>query len=343
MRILLFESMGDACSYHRIQLPFRYLDLEDGESIHTVMGGGRLTEETFKSVDVVVFNRQPPFDLNTVLAYIKKHNVKLWVDIDDDWELFPEHYLYKSWVEHNTRVRIQTCLKAADIVTATNGKLAEKVKTLNENVVVVPNGLPFGYEQFSPNKIESSFVRFLFAGGASHSRDLGSISKFFDAIAIDREFKKKTKWILAGAPDDHGNPIWKDMVKAMQVVPGFITKPVKPLRSYMEHYNDADVSIAPLEDIAWNSFKSNLKTIEAGCMCIPIVATHMHPYSQDLAVRGVNLCKDTVDWMIKCDHYRRHPSKTIDDGLYLNEYVKRKYDLIKINKIRRQILNSLKS
>lgn len=48
---------------------------------------------------------------------------------------------------------------------------------------------------------------------------------------------------------------------------------------YMEHYNEIDVLLVPLQDNDFNSCKSELKFVEAGMMNVAVIASNFGPYT----------------------------------------------------------------
>jgi hypothetical protein len=62
----------------------------------------------------------------------------------------------------------------------------------------------------------------------------------------------------------------------------YIRDEIPPLKTYMDHYNHGDVSIASLENNFYNYCKSNLKFIETACMKMPFICSEVSPYIQDL-------------------------------------------------------------
>lgn len=344
MKVLLFNNLKSSADYHRIDTPFRYLAMEDGETFKQVITGTELKIKEFQDTDVIVINRHPTFDPKAILDLRKKNGCKLWVDLDDYWNLYSGHYLYKEFAANKDKQKILDYLRAADVVTTPSETLRDEILTYNKNVVVVPNALPFGHEQFRPDdKIESDKVRYIYVGGASHVYDLGTILTTFQSLGYEKIFQDSSEWILAGDPGEPENKLWRNMVEVMNRMSNFKTRRVLPLRTYMEHYNHADISIAPLLDNDFNKCKSNLKTIEAGCMGLPLIASDVFPYKQDKGVMGLTLCRNSYDWGNAFRKYLNNPRKITEDGLALHEYCKEHYDLEKVNKIRRQILNSLKS
>lgn len=340
MKILILYNENNACDYHRTVLPFRYLDLEDGEKFRYAKSTENLRPSDWRSSSIVYVNRSSSYEFDTVRALHKAYGFKLWVDLDDDWELYPEHYLYDTWKKSNAASLIQKYIIEADVVTCTHDRLACKIRSHNENVHVVPNALPIGYEQFVPNKTESNKIRFMTAGGESHYHDLKSIQPAFNlcsniAVAVRSEF------VLAGVSKSRE---WDKTESIMKRLPFFSTRPLLPLTSYMEHYDYADVSLAPLQGNRFNTFKSNLKIIEAGCMSMPILVSKMYPYLQDETAKdkGVFFCSDCWEWFDKIRYFVENPDKVLEYGKKLYDYVNKHYNLIEVNKQRRAIINSIK-
>lgn len=139
-----------SCAYHRLYLPFKYMeDLP-------------LTTD-IKKASVIVFNRLPSFDM----LHYKRMGVKLVMDIDDYWHLYPEHYIFRHW---NPK-RYEIALSRADLVTCTTEILADKIRLINKNVEVIPNALPFGSDQFIGVKSQLT-GNFGYVGGNSHNLDI---------------------------------------------------------------------------------------------------------------------------------------------------------------------------
>ena len=106
---------------------------------------------------------------------------------------------------------------------------------------------------------------------------------------------------------------------------------------YMNFYNNADVSFAPLVHTKFNSMKSNLKVLEAGAKKIPIIVSNVPPY--DSCPYAIKITKQT-EW---------YPTikKLANDSIYRKElgeanyeWCKENFDLEKINELRLQVYAS---
>lgn len=344
MKILILYRKGSASDYHRIFNPFRYLPLESGEEVVYMTEDDQYQTGNFKNVDLVIFNRHPTVDIKTFLEMKDRYKFKVWCDVDDSWELYENHYLHDDWKKNKVAEMILSSMNNADIVTVTNKRLLRKVLPINHKVQIIPNALPIGHEQFTSNKTESVKLRFMYAGGPSHYHDLTTIEEFFKLVNMNVNFKVKTQFTLAGFKDTYiGKPIHQ-MNQMMKMTPNYKTREILPLHEYMQHYNYTDVALAPLENNEFNTFKSNLKIIEAGCMKTPIIVSKMYPFLEDEEMdnKGVYFCNSTSDWLKAARTLMDNPTLVIDDAERLHEYVRKNYDLIKVNQIRRQIINSFK-
>lgn len=344
MKILLLVREDNACDYHRIMNPFRTLTLEDGERLVIKQSNDTIRKSDFKHADLVICNRNPFVDLDFLLEMKEEFKFKLWVDIDDIWELYKHHHLYQAWSLSNTTFLMIKSMAAADIVTVTNLRLLRKVLTINDKVKVIPNAVPIGFEQFTPDKTESTRVRFMYAGGPSHYYDLKSIEKLFDKLSGNLNIYAKTEFIMAGYDPNYANKDLHKMWSILKKAPRHSYRPGLPLKSYMEHYNHADIAVSPLEGNDFNTYKSNLKIVEAGCMRMPIIVSRMYPFLEDKEMEnsGVIFCETSEDWYKACRMFMENPQLIIPMGEKLYEYVKKKYNLLEVNQLRRDIINSFK-
>jgi len=344
MKILTLVTSTNACDYHRVVNPFRFLPLEDRESLKIIEHDQQVSAMAFKNADLVVFNRYPPFDLDHILSLRDRFKFKIWVDIDDYWKLYPGHYLEAHWKRDKTEQKIIKALSIADIVTVTNRRLLRAVLPINEKARIIPNAIPIGFDQFLSQKQESTTVRFMYAGGPSHGKDLKSIEKFFTLMGKNACTYKNVEFILAGYSDRYKEPALHEMNDIMSRAPNYSTLLGLPVNKYMNHYNFADVCLSPLIKNEFNEMKSNLKIIEAGCMRCPIICTNMFPFLEDekMRAKGVFYCNNAADWNDVCTYLIKNPNLIVEYGNQLYDYVKEHYDLLEINKIRREIINSFK-
>tara|TARA_R110002020_G_scaffold437376_2_gene647610 strand:+ start:834 stop:2141 length:1308 start_codon:yes stop_codon:yes gene_type:complete len=168
-----------------------------------------------KSFDVVHFHKTLPHIKNGRLtpAYgeeakilfnkLKKHGVKLVMDLDDYWMVTPDHPGYRTLKNSGMDRDIIENLKMVDYVTTTTPIYADKISRYNKNVVVLPNAVDPSEDQFK-HKLEDTDkkMRVGWLGGSSHLEDLRlaspSVSRFLG------NHKEDTQFVLCGF-DTRGN------------------------------------------------------------------------------------------------------------------------------------------
>ena len=118
--------------------------------------------------------------------------------------------------------------------------------------------------------------------------------------------------------------------------------------SYCTHYNDIDVLIVPLDDNKFNSFKSELKLIEAGMMKKAVVASNFGPYqigTTNFFEKGgvinpegnvilIDKTKAHKDWAKAIEKLVKNPEYIEQLRTNLHNSIKDKYDLRNVTKER---------
>lgn len=323
---------NDICSYHRLYLPLLTMGLlsEDMEE-------GNL-ESWLSKAKVVIFNRVFSDDIAELLWYKKKYGFKIICDIDDYWEVYPHHIAYPGAKHFNMFQRGKEALMNSDFVFASTPLLAKDCLQFNNNVEVIPNGLPFGEYQFTPFKARSSKIRLSYIGGNSHEHDVALIAPAIRKLSKDADFCTKVHVSLCGYVEKQ--PVWekmKDNMSAKGAIKDFETRPRFPLEEYMDFYTETDIALAPLEMNYFNMRKSCLKVIEAGCKNIPIITSNIPPYSSEPVIK----CDTKHEWYRAIMRFVNNPSLIKEEGLKLGEYVREHYNIYKINEKRKQIFEFL--
>jgi len=337
------EEIG--CSYHRVLLPATYMG-NMNLSVFTWTQQHTPTDDRLRWANIVWFNRVPTFSIDALLKKREEFGFKIVVDVDDHWVLYPHHEMAAVWARNKTHEQIQRCISIADAVIVTNDRLKVAVEALNKNVYVIPNGLPYNSGQFNLSRIPDTKVRFMYTGGSSHFHDLKTIASVFKKLGSDAEFRAKGTIILAGYNQQFGtgriDNVSEKMLKIIKPAGNYEVFPIRPVASYMECYTYADVSLAPLEDSTFNAHKSDLKILEAGCKCIPIIASNVEPYSVSFykGTAGVTLCNTPDEWFNAIKSMLRNPTSTYA-GTLLGEKVRAYSSLGITNRLRERVFNKL--
>lgn len=117
----------------------------------------------------------------------------------------------------------------------------------------------------------------------------------------------------------------------------------KSVRTYGEHYKNIDVSFAPLADIPFNSFKSELKMIEAGFTKTAIIVSDVDAYKH-IAKHEENcliIKKDRKDWLKNVKKLLRDEQLLKHITNNLNQQMKKDYNLEILVKKRYELYKTL--
>lgn len=333
---------NSGCDYHRCILPMQDLGVDvqkfEGKNLFQVL----------KDTKLLWFNRTPGgIMFDTLITLKEKFGFKIVVDLDDYWVLHPKHNLGKIWKISEMEIEIPRWLQYADAVIVTTSLLADKVYPLNNNVHVIPNALPYGKDQFLNARIESEYLRFLYAGGGSHLHDIRELSMPFQKTINNPTFKN-SQFIMCGFHAVQGHPEseieWLKMEHQFNVngrLKNYVRRTTLPLTEYMKHYHHADVVVVPLENNSFNVYKSNLKILEAAANDSAVIVSDMEPYSSFPYRSLVMFATNTKTWYEHLVYCAKNPNFVRESGKALGEFTRAYYDLHKINEYRRQLFELL--
>lgn len=300
---------GSSCDYHRVTMPFNYLQVKP-------------------KVPIYVFNRISSLGLDA-LYKMKKEGIKIIMDIDDLPFLSKDHYLYEVFKSSGMTAHIIANLKLADVVMTTTPLLASRLKGYNKNIFVVPNALPFDETQFTISKDKDFKSPVVWVGGASHYPDLKEIKgcSFIKPPTLCGYDPKPglthDEWLKIR--DEHPTAIYE---KGLQE------------SNYMDLYDGHKVSIAPLLNSDFNACKSNLKVLESGAKGLPIVCSKVEPYYNSIDSKYVLYAETKHDWETHVNNLIRYEAYNEDVGKALSEHVRLQYNLKDINILRKHIIES---
>lgn len=334
--ILPILKKGDVCSYIRLLLPFKYggwwKEEFDTEQLDSLLS----------KASVVIFNRYFGEDIIHLLKAKKKYGFKIITDLDDFWELYPNHVAYKGWQNWDMAQRTRESIMNSDFVIVTTKRLADVVLPLNKNIEVIPNALPFGDEPFINDREPiGERIRFLSAGGKTHYYDLKQIEPCLKKL--NRLNRGQYELVMAGHDQFDKDGVWDKIEGIFKNNTKHYTRIYRlPLESYINCFNNGDVVLAPLETNYFNQFKSQLRVLEAGCKEMPIITSNYPPYSDeptDLIMKA----STTNEWYNHIKYCIDNPNFIIDKGKELGRYVRKYYNLQEVNIKRREVFDFLSS
>ena len=357
MKVTAVVLPNNGISYHRFVNPFQYMPWGP-QDIHSMVWAGE-GELAIDNKGIVLYNKfiATPVD---ILKGMQGNGMKIVVDVDDWWELPSWHPNHQSWYQQENHKRVADNIKIADLVICTSMLLQDKVRELNKNTVVIPNALPYGYENYKPQPISHDKMCFMYMGGVTHLEDVRLMENKFRRIASDPYIKTNAEFVLCGYEkskqqkkvrnrdgsvtstiEDMSNGPYDRMSAVFSYTGSYRVLPTASTDDYIDYYDQADVALCPLRKNEWNSYKSVLKIIECGAKEVPVICSKVEPYYPELKDCPGILWVENNNWL---DHIRwcvKHPVQIKELGKQLGQYCREHYDLIKWNNIRYNVLKSL--
>lgn len=285
---------------------------------------------------------------------LKSLGVKLIMDVDDWWEYHPSHPYYKMSKSIKLKEKTIKALRKADFITTTTEHFAKKIRSYNKNVCVLPNSINFSERQFQLNStVESELLKIGYVAGVSHYEDIKLLRGMMSSLS-----RKSTQMQLCGfnvKKDKELNSTWhkmeieftdnynlKDKLYIDHLLE-FTTNPfpreeymeykrvwTKPINTYMTLYDNLDICLAPLKDYEFNSYKSNLKLLEAGAKKKAIIVSGVVPYLDGEHMKNcliVEPKKEHKQWIKLTNFLVDNPDLRLELGENLYEYVVKNFNL----------------
>jgi len=368
MKIQALCILNSGIHHHRIVNPLAYMPQDDSIEVEILQ---QHTDEQKIDCDILLYNKycmtEPRF-----IRKLQANGMKVALDVDDMWHLPQSHPSYQLFKENSIGEITEEHIRLADVVICTTMRLQDKIRaTLNKNTVVIPNALPFNRDQYvKGDRVRGREIsgnektRFMYLTGSTHKEDVKMLDGKFTRIGGDPFMTANAEFILCGynptkakiyntkedmlAKNDNYkvkevNGEYDFMATTFRKTNSFKIYPSVDLDYYLNYYDSADVALAPLVKNEWNSYKSELKVIEAGCKHVPIMASYVPPYSDvvEFNNEGVMFVKTPDDWIKTMKFCVKNPNFVTDQGEKLYELTSDIYDLIKWNVTRKQVFESL--
>ena len=312
---------------------------KEGDSVIVLENDAAFHGPILQNADIVIYSRVCPFNIEKILDLRDKYGFKLVVDIDDYWFLYDQHHLINIWLADKTSSKMIRSIEIADYIFCTNEKLRSRIHIINENVSIIKNAFPFGEQQFTKAEpYVGGLIKFLYAGSITHLHDIRILEPAFNACRNNPKIFARSMLSVAGYSPTR---TWERILNVVKQYGnhGYILN--RPLREYMDSYNTGHVCIAPLMNNEFNTYKSTLKLVEAGCKGRPIICSDMLPYKEDEDCPGVILCKNSKDWYQAFEMFVDQPEKINELGSYLHSYVVENYNLATENKKRYELFKQI--
>ena len=312
------QGLGGSAIY-RMTLPAIWLN--KGDKIDATLElATRVSPDLIDMVDVVVIQRPASQGIMRIADYCYNEGKKIVVDIDDLLTAVPDwNPATVAYPQANLSI-YKKMLERADLVTTTTPKLAQKVQKMAGRVEVLPNCVDLDlYEQCKGSKIARCVpeedVRILWAGSGTHQKD----TEIIEDVMLKLIEKYDIRFVVFGQfPNSFKGGKFKEYMHTNIEYWGMI--PFNFFYSTLDRIN-ADIGIAPLLDIKFNNYKSELKVLEYGMAGLSVVASNIYPYNIviDNGKNGYLVDNKFANWydklaeLIENEQLRREISKKLLD------------------------------
>lgn len=229
IKVLVVPSDHFGCGLYRSVSPHVQLDKLYGSifDVEINYSPNYLDFPSFDKYDIIHIHKGIYSNMDMFwkfLDYCKEHKITTVLDLDDNWDVGPQHPLYHNIKRNQIDKKIIENIKRFDYVTTTTQIFAEKIKKYNENVFVFPNAVDPDEEQYKPIKNPSDRIRFGFVMGSSHEKDM---EQFIGVVnALPKDILDKIQIVLCGydlrgtitTVDERGNSVGERPIKPEESV-----------------------------------------------------------------------------------------------------------------------------
>lgn len=278
--VLVVPSDKFGCGLHRSLNPHIQLDKLYGDKFNVEINYSPNWTDLafFDKYDIIHIHKGLYNDMETFwnfLDYCKEHKITTIMDIDDNWDVGPQHPLYLTNKSMKAPEKMIENIKRFDYVTTTTDIFANKIRKYNKNVFVYPNAIDPEEEQYLPIKNESKRIRIGFVMGSAHEKDMEQLKGFSNMLG-GMGLLDKIQIVLCGY-DLRGTV---NIVNQQGVMVG--QRPIKPMESVWYSY----------EKTCTDEYK----------ICSPAYKDFLHKF-----LKG-------VQWpLVENEPYRREWTKDVDN------------------------------
>lgn len=206
-------------------------------------------------------------------------DAKLVYELDDDpFEIESHNPQYQHYANPASHDSISFCLQVANLVTVSTPMLAERMRTINPNVVVLHNRIDESVLTMQRPKQDKLTIGW--AGSFSHLQDIKECAYGLRKI-LDRNPGVEAHFI--------GSDFQRLIGRPVRFTPWCVNT--------MDYYKliDFDIGLAPLLPTRFAETKSHIKALEYAALGIPVIASDTAPY-RDFVIDGV------TGFLVRQDH-----------------------------------------
>jgi glycosyltransferase involved in cell wall biosynthesis len=218
----------------------------------------------------------------------RRQGRRLLISVDDDlWHLPPWH---RQWDDPADLTQFESWLREADGVIVPSARMAERVQPFAREVVVIPPTLPPREAWPGRRRPRRALgLRIGWVGSAAHRHDLERIGP---AVGEFLARWPTVTFVLGG----QCVPSWATAYPRVEVHSGWWLLP-----AYYRFIASLDLDgfVCPLLDVPFNTAKPCLKPLEAAMLGLPVIASRVGAYAEELTHEETALLVENTsdDWL----------------------------------------------
>lgn len=348
-KILINPSDRGGCSQHRLIEPYLAMKNQDEFEFHILIG--KIKESDFyklNSYDAVVVQRALDFRLFALFDYLKKNNIKIIQDIDDDFlHVSPSNPFYK-YIQGTKRLQyLKKMMKMCDYIhcsTETLSKLYSSSYNIpKERFRVFKNALRIDNLNWRNlrDKMQKDKLIIGWQGGSSHYDDLQ------EAFWINEILDKypNTAFSFCSSQDLFFKTFGKFLSEKNRKERCYFIKPTQNFNSFLGIPSMCDIALTPSKICQFNEGKSWLKVLEHGYYGIPSVSSPITEYKalNDMGLNLIAKKNKKKNWVKQISSLIENEQLRKDLGNKIKQFVHKDGEIKVINEKRleffREILN----
>jgi len=261
-RIFGWAADDSGCGYYRVEMPLGEYRRRGGSAEWST----EMPDWAREDADVIIGQRVSLEGASNLWQKLcRKGRALMVLELDDDlWNIDPSNRNAYTTFTPEMLGRLSRNAASADVVTVTTEALAEVVRPMNSNVVIVPNRIPAWLVERDKSTVDDMTIGW--AGSGSHAMD------WEDAAPQVGRFLKRNPSV--------GFHVIGGAFKPMAAWPRAQLRATNWAASVEDYYRtlDFDIGLAPLRPHVFNRSKSYIKALEYAALGIPTVASAVGPY-----------------------------------------------------------------
>lgn len=278
MKIKAVTRQWEGGGYYRVRLPLSQLESHG----HEVSVVGARSDVRAGGADVVV-GQMIGGKGNAEIVHAWWRNMaktsRLVYELDDDpFEIEHHNPAFSAYSGGPSHDSLRHCIEIADLVTASTEPLAERMRQINSNVVVLKNRIDEHVLDLVRPKRDKLTIGW--AGSTTHREDI-------------KECAYGVRKTLDHNPHVEAHFIGADFRDLIRRPVRFSPWAMKTTDYYK--LIDFDIGLAPLKPTVFAEAKSHIKALEYAALGIPVIASDVAPY-RDFVVDGV------TGWLVRKPH-----------------------------------------